>query len=190
MSDQDEIETLLENSRVTNLHASFFNASTFKKPTVDLCLESDHVSNVKAFYNAVCSAIKTSHALSIRIMPDFDDLQPNITIERMMEPARKNHNNESAKHFVSIFSQRIFDFLKGPTSKSVIDGKHCPNARMTMDTCFDLRGLPILDVILSWNTPRLGARVNITSTVEHLSILPNDTLASFFVRCSKCDRAV
>ena len=38
MSDQDKIKNLLKKSRVTNLHASFFNASTFKKSTVDLHL--------------------------------------------------------------------------------------------------------------------------------------------------------
>ena len=84
----------------------------------------------------------------------------------------------------------IFDFLKGPTSKSVIDGKLCPNARMSMGTCIKLCGLAILDAILSWTIPKLGASVDITSTVELLSILPNDNISSFLVRCIKCDRVV
>ena len=96
ISDQDKIETLLKNSRLTNLHAFSFNASTFNKSTVNLCRESDHVRNAKELYNVIRSAIKTSYTLSIRIMPNFNDLKPNIPIKRMMEPASKNYNNESA----------------------------------------------------------------------------------------------
>ena len=61
---------------------------------------------------------------------------------------------------------------------------------MAMDTCIELCGLAIQNAILSWTIPKLGASVDITSTVELLSILPNNTLSSFLVQCSKCDRAV
>ena len=108
----------------------------------------------------------------------------------MIVPADKNYNNENAKHFVAVVSQAIFDFIKGPKSKPVIVGKACPNARMAMDTCIEFCELSILDSILSWTIPKLGANVDVSSTVELLSILQNETLSSFVVRCSNCDRAV
>ena len=61
---------------------------------------------------------------------------------------------------------------------------------MVMDICIELWGLAILDTILSWTIPKLGASVDVTSTVELLIILPNDILSSFLVRCSEYNRAV
>ena len=60
-----------------------------------------------------------------------------------------------------------------------------------MDTCIDPCGLTILDTILSWTIPKLGANVDVTSAIDKLNIEPRgETLASFMVRCSDCDRAV
>ena len=60
-----------------------------------------------------------------------------------------------------------------------------------MDTCINPCGLTILDTILSWTIPKLGANVDVTSAIEKLNIAPRgETLASFMVRCSDCDRAI
>ena len=109
---QAKIDDLLETSRLANLHSTYFNAGTFRKSTLDLTLDSDHVSNVRAFYEAICSALKTSHSLSKSILPQFGDLQPNVPIKRMMVPGSKIYTNENAKHFVEVISQAIFTFLK------------------------------------------------------------------------------
>ena len=61
---------------------------------------------------------------------------------------------------------------------------------MAMDTCIDQCGLTILDTIPSWTIPKLGANVDVTSTIETLNIIQRDTLSSFMVRCSNCDREI
>ena len=81
-----------------------------------------------------------------------------------------------------MISQAIFSLIKGPDSKTVIDGIKFPSERMAMDTCIDPCGLTILDTILSWAIPKLGANVDVTSAIEKLNIAPRgETLASFMV---------
>ena len=171
-SNAAKVNELLENSRLDNLHSTYFSAATFRKSTTHLILDSDHVSDLKAFYDAIGSALKTSHSLSHRILPKFGGLQPNVSIRLMIILGSKNRATENAKHFVDVISQAILSLIKGPNSKTVIDGEKCPSARMAMDTCIDPYGLTILDTILSWKIPKLGANVDVTSAIKKLNIDP------------------
>ena len=88
----DEIikNNLSEEEKIKYLKASSFKTTIFKKTVLDLRLENDHVSNVKTFYDVICDAAKTSHAFSIRILPNFKDLRPNHPIKKMMVPSGKS----------------------------------------------------------------------------------------------------
>jgi hypothetical protein len=109
----------------------------------------------------------------------------------MMIPAGKSYyNNEKAKHFVEVGSQAIYHFFKGPELNTLINGRFCPQTRMATDTCNEVCGLAILDSILSWTIPKLGANVDVSSNIEQLSIKPSESLASFMLRCSTCDKAI
>jgi hypothetical protein len=157
---EEQISTIIEESSANNLVANFFKTATFKNSTEDLRLESDMVSDAKSFYDALYSATKTSHTLSEHVLPDYTNLQQGLSIKKMMIPAGKSYNNGKAKHFVEVVSQAIYHFTKGPESKNVINGRFFPQTRMATDMCNEVCGLAILDSILSWTIPKLGANVD------------------------------
>ena len=88
--------------------ANFFKTATFKKSTEGLRLESDKVSDIKSFYDALYSATKTIHTLSECVLPNYAALQQGFPIKKMMIPARKSYNNETSKTIVEIVSQAIY----------------------------------------------------------------------------------
>lgn len=80
-----------------------------------------------------------------------------------------------------MISGAIRSFIKGPKSKVIINSRSCPGSRLATDTCNEQCGLELIDRILRWTIPSLGVKVDVTSVVEVLQILPSKTLSSFMI---------
>ena len=80
-----------------------------------------------------------------------------------------------------ISQQAIYHFIKGPTSKTAINGRFYPQARMATDTYNKVCDLATLDHILSWIISKLGSNVAVSSEIEQLIIKPPATLASWML---------
>ena len=89
------MKTIIKHSHTNNLVANFYKSATFKESIEDLWLESDRISDVKLFYDALYSATKTSHTLSERVLSDYADLQQGLMTKKMMIPASKIYNNKN-----------------------------------------------------------------------------------------------
>jgi hypothetical protein len=87
------VKTIIKHSHTNNLVANFYKSATFKESIEDLWLESDRISDVKLFYDALYSATKTSHTLSEYVLSGYVNLQQGLPMKRMMIPAEESYNN-------------------------------------------------------------------------------------------------